>query len=78
MKDALKLRQDARGFLDKANATADRAVQRVLRERALRLVQQAGMIEQASESPAAVEQDGEVSQDDPARATGQGEGRRRA
>jgi hypothetical protein len=72
MKDAQKRRQEARGFLDKANATSDRAIQRVLRERALRLVQQAGMIEQGSQSPA------EVPQDDPARATGQGEGRRRA
>jgi hypothetical protein len=48
MKDPQALRDEARAFLDKANATSDRAVRKVLLERALRLVQQAGMIEYAS------------------------------
>jgi len=48
MKDPQMLRDEARGFLDKANETNDKAVRKVLLERALRLVQQAGMIEYAS------------------------------
>ena len=48
MKEPQTLRDEARGFLDKANETSDRAVRKVLLERALRLVQQAGMIEYAS------------------------------
>lgn len=48
MKDPQMLRDEARGFLDKANEASDRAVRKVLLERALRLVQQAGMIEYAS------------------------------
>ena len=46
MQDPQKLRREARDFLDKANATTDKAVRRVLLERALRLAQQAGMLEQ--------------------------------
>ena len=48
MKDPQMLRDEARGFLDKANDTNDKAIRKVLLERALRLVQQAGMIEYAS------------------------------
>jgi hypothetical protein len=47
MKDPQKLREEARAFLDKAKATTDKTVRRVLLERALRLAQQAGMLEQA-------------------------------
>ena len=53
MKDPQALREEAREFLNKANATADKAVRKVLLERALRLVQQAGMIEYASSTDAA-------------------------
>ena len=53
MKDPQTLRDEARGFLDKANDTSDKAVRRVLLERALRLVQQAGMIEYASSADVA-------------------------
>ncbi|MGH6740709.1 MAG: hypothetical protein ACREDY_17070 [Bradyrhizobium sp.] len=52
MKDPQTLRDEARGFLDKANDTSDKAVRKVLLERALRLVQQAGMIEYASSTDA--------------------------
>ncbi len=53
MKDPQALRGEARDFLDKANATSDKAVRKVLLERALRLVQQAGMIEYASSTDTA-------------------------
>ena len=53
MKDPQALRDEARDFLDKASSTADKAVRKVLLERALRLVQQAGMIEYASSTDAA-------------------------
>jgi hypothetical protein len=53
MKDPQLLRDEARGFLDKANDTSDKAVRKVLLERALRLVQQAGMIEYASSTDVA-------------------------
>ena len=49
MKDPQKLRHEARGFLDKAKITPDNTVRRVLLERALRLAQMAGMLEQAAE-----------------------------
>ena len=48
MKDPQKLRHEARGFLDKAKTTTDKTVRRVLLERALRLAQMAGMLEQAA------------------------------
>ena len=49
MKDPQMLRDEARGFLDKANDTNDKAIRKVLLERALRLVQQAGMIHRSGE-----------------------------
>lgn len=52
MKDPQTLRDEARGFLDKANEASDRAVRKVLLEHALQLVQQAGMIEYASSTDA--------------------------
>jgi hypothetical protein len=76
MKDPQKLRHEARGFLDKAKTTSDRAVRRVLLERALRLAQQAGMIEQAAEMPAVAAEGGEDSIDKSTQA--RGAGRRRA
>ena len=57
MKDPQSLRDEARGFLDKANDTNDKAVRKVLLERALRLVQQAGMIEYASSADLASPRD---------------------
>ena len=57
MKDPQMLRDEARGFLDKANDTNDKAIRKVLLERALRLVQQAGMIEYASSTDLASPRD---------------------
>jgi hypothetical protein len=54
MQDPQKLRREAREFLDKASTITDKTVRRALLERALRLAQQAGMLEQA-ESLASVE-----------------------
>lgn len=57
MKDPQSLRDEARGFLDKANDTNDKSVRKVLLERALSLVQQAGMIEYASSTDLASPRD---------------------
>ena len=62
---------EARGFLDKANDTNDRAVRKVLLERALSLVQQAGMIEYASSAELASPRD-VVIEDAPQGLTSQG------
>ncbi len=48
MEDSQELRQEARDLLSKAQATTDEAIRRLLHERALRLAQKAGMLEQAA------------------------------
>ena len=75
MKDPQKLRQEARGFLDKAKATTDKPVRRLLLERALRLAQQAGMMEQASIGEA---EGSGISIQDSTQALPPGAGKRRA
>ncbi len=78
MKDPQKLRHEARGFLDKAKATTDKTVRRVLLERALRLAQMAGMLEQAAIMNSAEGRIDESALADSAQAAIEGVRRRRA
>ncbi len=50
MNDSQKLRHEAREFLDKAGTTTDRAMRRLLLERALRLTQKAVMLEEEAQA----------------------------
>jgi hypothetical protein len=78
MKDPQKLRHEARSFLDKAKTITDKAVRRVLLERALRLAQKAEMLEQAATVATIEGQASESSMEDSAHAALHGAKRRRA
>ncbi len=78
MKDPQKLRHEARGFLDKAKMTTDKTVRRVLLERALRLAQMAGMLEQAEMLESAEGRLDESTRADSAQAALEGARQRRA
>ena len=78
MKDPQELRHEARGFLDKAKTTTDRAVRRVLLERALRLAQQAEMFEHAASLSGAEPERNPISIEDSIQALPQRPKRRRA
>ena len=74
--DPQKLRREAREFLDKAGVTADRAVRRLLLERALRLTQKAVILEEQTITVDGELQSKPVSNDDSTQAASPGPRRR--